>query len=280
MLDLHWIPNNTQWGVRPILFSVGSFHIPSYTFFVGLAIAVGAYIYYREARGQKTLNDQTFYVVIAALVGGALGAKLPIWVFHFSEIVRSFPDINTFLSGRTIVGGLIGGTISVMIVKKYIGMKEKKGNLFAPAIALGIAIGRLGCYLRGCCFGVTTSLPWGVDFGDGVHRHPTELYEALFALSMFFYLLYAKKRNPAPGQLFRTFMISYFSFRFFIEFIRTESIFFGGLTGFQWASLFVLLYYVLTTKKVLQFITNNLIPWIQIHLVGILPNSLVKVQKR
>ena len=140
--------------------------------------------------------------------------------------------------------GLIGGTIGVVITKKMLGMEnQKRGNLFAPAIAIGVAIGRLGCFFRGCCFGKETSLPWGINFGDGILRHPTQIYEAIFMLGMFFYLKWKSKQNTAPGSLFRILIVSYFTFRFFIEFLRVEPVAFLGLTWFQIISLGVLAYY-------------------------------------
>jgi len=253
MLDYHTLPAQ-DWGVYPVLFKISNFSMESYSFFVALAIIAGILVFYWEARKHKSANEKTFYVVIAALVGGALGSKIPVWVFHFREIIAALPDIGPILSGRTIVGGLIGGTLGVMLIKKYLHMNEKKGNLFAPAIALGIAIGRIGCFLRGCCYGIPTTLPWGVNFGDGILRHPTQIYESIFVLCLFVYLQKAKKKNPAPGQLFRFFMISYFIFRFLIEFIRVETKIFLGLSGFQWSALLVLIYYFLTSNKVKSII--------------------------
>jgi prolipoprotein diacylglyceryltransferase len=133
-------------------------------------------------------------------------------------------------------------------MKKKLKMKEKRGNLFAPAIATGVAIGRIGCFLRGCCFGKETSLPWGVNFGDGILRHPTEIYESIFMIGMFIYLRYKMTKNPKPGSLFRLLMIFYFSFRFIIEFIRVEPIAFFGLTFFQLICLLVLGYYFFIKK--------------------------------
>lgn len=244
MIDTHLVPNS-NWGVMPVLFKMGNFNVDSYTFFVILALVAGLSVFFYESRKQKSANEKTFYILLAALFGGIIGAKLPIWIIHYKEIIASFPDITPFLSGRTIVGGLIGGTIAVMLIKKWMGITEKKGNIFAPAIALGIAIGRIGCFLRGCCYGTPTSLPWGVDFGDGILRHPTQIYESLFALAMFFYLMKAKKNNPKPGILFEGFMMAYFIFRFFIEFIRVENHIFLGLTGFQLVSICVIAYYSL-----------------------------------
>jgi len=247
MLDYHLVPYG-DWGIRPALFYIGNSAIPSYSFFIILALIVGCFAYYLEARKQKSMNENTFYILIAAIVGGALGAKIPIVFIYWKEIVSSFPDLSVLLSGRTILGGLIGGMIGVLYIKKRLGIKGRKGNLFAPAIALGVAIGRIGCFLRGCCFGKPTLLPWGVDFGDGILRHPTEIYESLFMLSMFFYLMWKKDKKPKPGSLFSTLMVSYFIFRFFIEFIREEKVVFLGMTVWQIICLLGLVYFFIKEK--------------------------------
>jgi prolipoprotein diacylglyceryl transferase len=206
-------------------------------------VITGLLVYYREASRQRSVSENTFYILMAGLIGGALGAKLPILVLYWREIV-SEGGWNLVVSGRSIVGGLAGGTLSVLLLKRRLHLNERKGNLFAPAIALGMVIGRIGCFLRGCCYGTPTALPWGVNFGDGVPRHPTQIYEAVFMLGMFGFLTALKRKGPRPGALFRILMIGYFSFRFVIEFIRVEGGPFWGLTFFQWISLVVLAWYV------------------------------------
>ena len=123
----------------------------------------------------------------------------------------------------------------MILIKKKLNITEKKGNLFAPAIAIGVAIGRIGCFLAGCCYGIETNLPWGVDFGDGILRHPTQIYEAIFMLGIFFYLLY-KRTTVKAGVLFYLLMNLYFTFRFFEEFIRENPNYFG-LSLFQWIAI-------------------------------------------
>jgi prolipoprotein diacylglyceryltransferase len=163
------------------------------------------------------------------------------WIINYRLIIESFPDITPLLSGRTITGGLIGGTLAVMYVKYKLKIKDKKGNLFAPAIAIGVAIGRIGCLFKGCCYGIATSLPWGVDFGDGIPRHPTQIYEIIFFLLMFVFLM-VKRETAKPGQLFYWLMNSYFIFRFVEEFIREEPTLFLGLTIFQYISIVALIF--------------------------------------
>jgi len=240
MIDEHTIPN-MDWGIRPVLFNIGSFQIPSYSFFILLGLVMGIIVYYLEAKKHKQLSENTFYIFLGALIGGAIGAKLLMMMIYWNQLTW-----DIILTGKSIVGGLIGGTIGVLITKKILRISDqRKGNIFAPAIAIGLAIGRVGCFLRGCCYGTQTSLPWAVNFGDGILRHPTQLYESLFMFGMFFFLLWNKKNKPAPGSQFKLLMIAYFIFRFFVEFIRVEPIAFLGLTWFQIISVLCLGYLII-----------------------------------
>lgn len=243
MLDNHFYP--AHWGIRPTLFSLGNLGVPAYSFFVFLGLVVGIIIYYYEAKKKNALTEQGFLIAFGALLGGVLGAKILELIINYQYVLDNFFNLKILLYGKTIVGGLIGGVIGALVVKKIIGVKERRGNLFAPAIALGLAIGRLGCFFRGCCYGQPTNLPWGVDFGDGIMRHPTQIYEALFMFVVFVYLEVIKDRpDIKPGQLFKTLMLVYFIFRFMIEFIRTEKIIFYGLSAFQIISIGVIIYLV------------------------------------
>ncbi len=230
-----------NWGVFPYL-KIFNLTISSYTFFVVLALLVGALVFFMESRKQVSVNENTFFIAVAALLGGAFGSKVFVWLLYLPELSSSSGLTVFFASGRTIVGGFIGGMIAVFLTKKYLKINNKMGNLFAPAIALGLAVGRIGCFLRGSCYGIPTTLPWGVDFGDGIFRHPTQVYESLFALGMFFYLDYLRKKSPKPGELLKVFLIAYFIFRFFLEFIKFEPAKFLDLTIYQFTAILVLVY--------------------------------------
>lgn len=235
-------PLPPSWGIHPVLFQYDSLRIESYPFFMGLALVTGLAVFLFYAKRLKKSNEHSFAILMAALVGGTLGAKIPIWIAQYREIAASGFDINTILSGRTIVGGLVGGTLAVWWIKRRLGIKQRIGNAIAPAISAGIAVGRIGCFLRGCCYGIPTSLPWGVNFGDGIPRHPTELYESLFGIVAFIILVVLLRKKRPDGILLTGFMIAYFVFRFFLEFIRVEPRILFGLTGYQWASLVMLAY--------------------------------------
>ncbi len=182
------------------------------------------------------------------------------------------------MGGKTIVGGLVFGLISVELFKRYIGVRQSTGDLYAIPLALGIAIGRIGCFLTGLSdntYGTPTNLPWAIDFGDGIPRHPTQLYEIVFLLALI-PLLYkivilsgaevsrseasAESKDPLhdesatapprsslhrflPGDAFKFFMVAYLSFRLLSDFIKPYPRIFLGLGGIQWACLLVLLYY-------------------------------------
>lgn len=183
-------------------------------------------------------------ITIGAIVGGALGAKIPWLAMDPEGLVRG----TVWLAdGRTITFGLVGGYFGVEIAKLSLGVKQKTGDGFVVPLATSIAIGRLGCFWSGCCFGAETSLPWGVDFGDGVARHPTQLYEALFhaAAAIAFHAL--GKRGLFPRQRIKLYFLAYFAYRFVTEWLRPEPKLALGLTLYQWAALafsalFVVLY--------------------------------------
>jgi phosphatidylglycerol:prolipoprotein diacylglycerol transferase len=239
MIDEHFHPEN--WGVKPKLIQTGLISIDSYSIFIVLALIVGIAVYYYNAIKSNSINDNSFYMAISALVGGVLGAKIPIWIINFPLII-SQPSLSTIFSGRTIIGGLLGGMLSVIWIKRKLRIKTKRGNLFAPSVALGITVGRIGCFLRGCCYGVPTTLPWGVNFGDGIMRHPTQFYEAIFTFVLFVYFQFFYKKPAVPGEMFGKLMVYYFVFRFFEEFIRANQIYYLHFSYFQWLSIGVLLF--------------------------------------
>jgi len=133
------------------------------------------------------------------------------------------------------VGGLIGGFIFVELAKHHLGVGRRTGDLFAIPLCIGIAIGRIGCFSYGPedhTGGVATRLPWGVNFGDGIPRHPTQLYEVLFALTLGVFLWRRSKQPHTEGDLFRLFMVGYFSFRLICDFLKPDDArIFAGLTA-------------------------------------------------
>lgn len=233
-----------EWGVKPVLFTVGGWGVPSYSFFVLLGVAVGLLLFWRESVRQHAVSERTFTVLLGALFGGVLGSKLPMILLYWRDMVAQFPDLTLLITSRSITGGLAGGAVGVFLAKRRFGITGRRGNLFVPGIAAGVAIGRLGCFFRGCCYGTPSMLPWAVDFGDGVMRHPAQLYEMAFMALLFVVGLVAVRRWPEPpGAVFKLFMVSYFAFRFGVEFVRAEPVVWMGLTLFQVISAGMVVFY-------------------------------------
>src|SRR5687768_3185762 len=123
--------------------------------------------------------EQAMWVIVGAVFGGAGGSKLLAWVESAQHYWAAREDLAVVLGGTTIVGGLLGGWIGVELVKKYLGVRTSTGDVYVFPLVLGMCVGRVGCFLTGLAdhtCGVHTSLPWGVNFGDGP-RHPAQLSE-------------------------------------------------------------------------------------------------------
>lgn len=238
--DVHIAPSG--WGIRPVLFTVAGRPVPSYAFFVTLGLAAAVALYFYNTR-KREVGGQALYIAMAAVIGGVVGSKIPIWVANAGALVRDPGDVALWLSGRTIVGGLIGGVVAVWITKRRMGIKARLGNYLVPSLCLGILFGRIGCFLAGCCYGTASSLPWAVDFGDHVARHPTQLYEALI---MLLFLAYAQLTldDHAPGMLFVQFMVFYFAWRFLVEFVRVNPVAAVGLTYYQLVAAAIVVAYL------------------------------------
>lgn len=225
MLDEHIAPEN--FGILPYI-NVFGISISTYSIFMVLAFTA-AFVCYKLTADKidRTSSKYRSLIIIYALLGGVIGAKLPILIYNFDMLFRYPENIYLLISGKTIVGGLIGGFLAVFILKKTLRINIKTGNDIAAPAALGMGIGRLGCFFGGCCYGIEAPHFLGIDFGDGILRYPTQLFELVFDLALFAFLLYIKKtKSPAPGALFRYLLNSYFIFRFLIEFIReTEKAF-------------------------------------------------------
>lgn len=221
----------------PVLFRLGSLQINSYAFFNTLALITGTVIYIRLTSSQRKSPEYTMILMAGALAGGFIGAKTIDFILNYKTLSTNFyyyfrPDIGS----RTILGGLIGGYLGVLVVKHIYGITEKTGDPFALSAPIAMGIGRIGCLLGGCCFGKPTDKWFGI-FIAGQYRYPTQVFEMVFDFVLFAALWILRDKMRNPGDLFKLFVLSYLVFRFLIEFIRTEPIMWHGLTGYQLISL-------------------------------------------
>ena len=208
-----------------------------------------AYRYYVHLRKQTT-DSISYSNRLSIILGAALGALIGSRIMAYLENpVTDFSSIDLIylINLKTSMGGLFGGLLGVEFTKQKLNITHSSGDLFTLPIIAGIFIGRIGCFLSGTnefTYGKPTSFFAGMNLGDGVLRHPLALYELVFLILLFFVLrnLYNQQRLP-NGQLFKFFMLSYFGFRFFLEFLKPNFFYVLNLSSIQWLCITCFLYY-------------------------------------
>ena len=200
------------------------------------AVATGIWLSRRMPSPSALTSSERLGIGLGAFCGAMIGAKLP---FVVSDWDGFLSGAAWFSDGKTIICGLVGGYVGVEAAKWALGISVKTGDSFAVPVAAAIGVGRLACFVGGCCYGTPTDLPWGVVFPsvDSLPRHPTQIYEAAFHLTMAAVLWQLQRRGVFCGQLIKLYILSYLAYRFATEFIRPEAQLWYGLTGYQWACL-------------------------------------------
>jgi phosphatidylglycerol---prolipoprotein diacylglyceryl transferase len=232
----------------PVYLHFASLRVHPHLFFEALAYGVGfrLYVELRKTRGDFLDGPRRWWIVAAATTGALFGALALALLEQPVRLLTGWHQLQTFLAGKTIVGALIGGLFAVEWTKRILGITQHTGDLFALPLCLGIAIGRIGCFLTGLTdqtYGNATALPWGVDFGDRVPRHPTQLYEVVFLLGLALVLARLWWRPYLRGDVFKLFMVAYFALRLAIDFLKPDVRVWLGLSSIQWACLAMLIYY-------------------------------------
>lgn len=227
--------------MHPILFQFGPLTLYSYGLMiaVGFVVAVGLASRRARALGLPADRIQTlgFVALVSGIVGGRLAYVLLNWEFYrsnLSEILRLDHGGLVFYGGLAL--GLLGG----FLYMRRAGLPLLKTvDLMVPPLVLAHALGRIGCFLNGCCYGTFTDLPWGAAFPpELLHRHPTQLYESAVLALFFLALKILERKNPRPGTALLTYGFLYGLWRFGIEFIRGDNpSVLWGLTVFQWVSI-------------------------------------------
>ena len=206
----------------------------TYPALMGVAVTTGLLVSRRTQQPLGLGKGQRLALGLGAFCGGMLGAKLPFVLLDWDGFLSGSA---WFDSGKTLVLGLVGGYFGVEATKWAMHITVKTGDGFAVPVAAAIAVGRLACFSAGCCAGSATEVPWAVDFGDGVARHPTQLYEFAFHLSSAAVLAQLQAHAIFRGQLIKLYIISYLLYRFATEFIRPEPKLWLELSVYQWAAL-------------------------------------------
>ena len=214
--------------------------------YLAFFVAFRYYVYLRRKSTDLISSNNRLSIILGAALGALIGSRL-IGFLENPMIELSQQNLIQLLNTKTIMGGLFGGLIGVEFAKKRIRETHSSGDLFTLPIILGIFIGRIGCFLSGVnefTYGKKTASYFGMDLGDGLLRHPTSLYELVFLIILFFGLKRIKNNSTLKnGELFKWFMILYFAFRFFIEFLKPNVFYVFGLSTIQILCIICLLYY-------------------------------------
>jgi phosphatidylglycerol:prolipoprotein diacylglycerol transferase len=226
--------------VLPTLGRVGPVAIGTHDVFVGLGVLAALAVFLLEVRRRGMRDERLWVIVAGGLTGGAVFGRLGTWLEHLDLRANATLAEQWLYGNRSILSGLVGAYLGVLAAKKLTGYRARTGDLFAPAVALGMAIGRIGCLLTelpgtptGGGWGITltpqqaAAIPGGVA---GVPLHPSFAYEIAFHLAAFAALVWVRPRLRAPGESLTLYLIAYAAFRFFVEFVRGNAVVFAGLS--------------------------------------------------
>ena len=202
-------PDVLQWGIL---------HIRSYGLMLAIAFLAGTWLAVREARRRGLDEDRLVTVILVVLVSSVIGARALYVLEHVQEFRREWGSvIAVWQGGLTLYGGVVAGTLAGLLTARQLGLPMwSVADVLTPSFALGTVLGRIGCYLNGCCYGVPTAMPWGVvfppdsfaglEFGNAA-VHPSQLYLALAGLVLYCVTIVLRSRLQVPGTLFWSFLL-------------------------------------------------------------------------
>lgn len=232
----------------PQLFHIGKFFLPTYGFLVALGVLLGMWISVRNAERLGIDGDKAWNFGILLVLSGIVGSKL-LYVINEHMTLREIFSISTLQAGGVFSGGLLAAFVAAAwYVRRHHLPALGICDAFSPGLALGHAIGRIGCFAAGCCYGKETHHWWAVTFtnplaaqitGTPLNKplEPTQLFEFAVELANFLFLTWLLKRRKFEGQIFGAFMFLYGIARFFLEYLRDDpgrgSVFGGAITGTQ-----------------------------------------------
>ncbi len=224
------------------LFHIGGLTIYSYGVFLALGFVLAGLAARRWYVARYMDPEIILDFILAAVVGGIVGARLFYVIGHFSEFSGSPGKIFALnMEGLVFYGGLILGLGLTIVVAYYKKVRFWDTlDLAGVCVPLALAVGRIGCLMNGCCYGKPTGLPWGITYpaSTGIvgPRHPTQIYELILDLALFGLLWWKKDDFKRAGTAFWLFVVGYGAIRFTVEFFREHVQSFAGI-GFQAGSL-------------------------------------------
>lgn len=209
---------------------------------LSIAAAIGLGHLHGLQRGYARAHLVGFYLVITGC--GFAGARLGFGLVHWTHYQAHPWELLAWTPGLVIQGALLGGLLGAVPYVHWLGYdKWRAADDAVPFVTLGQAVGRMGCFLGGCCYGEPTSLPWGCRFpeiGDGLTpRHPTQIYEAVGLLGLFGVLYRITRGEHGDGRVAALYLALTGLLRFLVELLRADNLdsFYLGLSVYQWMSV-------------------------------------------
>jgi phosphatidylglycerol:prolipoprotein diacylglycerol transferase len=233
--------------VAPILAEIGPLTLYTHDFFTIAGLLAGIAFYYRALGRDRILDPRIVTISLTGVLGGALGAHLlTSWEAVDDVMAAGLPPTYVLTHGpRSIIGGLAGGYLAIVLSKRALGYARSTGDYYAAAIPLALAIGRVGCFLSELPLGTPTDLPWAMTVspeaaaafprcpGCNGPMHPSMLYEIGFHLAAFALIATRGPLLPVRGDTLKAYLLAYGVFRFGVEFVRGNEVQALGLTGPQ-----------------------------------------------
>lgn len=214
--------------------------LASFCYLMGYLTGLAAFVLLARRRGLATSGIMA--VAGAGLIGGLIGANLGQWV-----CARVLHDVA---AGKSVIGGLAGGYLAVVLYKRHLGIQRPTGDLFAVALTAGEAVGRWGCFFAGC-YGTVTTVPWAVS-EHGQMRHPTQIYSSAASALILAVLMGVEKTRPPENTLFYLQGTLFCVARFGIEFFRAGPVPVAGLTLAQWACAAGFVFFAIKLARLLR----------------------------
>ncbi len=250
-----------------VLFSIGSFKVYSWGFFVSLGVLTALLLAIKDNKKyEDEIIDSFWIVVISSVLGGRLLFVFGEWSYYSKH---PWEILNFSGGGMALFGAIVLGLLTFIIYFKIRRKDYKKYlDVYAPYVPLAQSIGRIGCFFNGCCYGSLTNVPWGITYLGGI-RHPAQLYESVLDFFLFLFLRHIRRKHAlhiagfklklVKGMKFIIYILSYSLIRFFLEFFRQDipaNIFGFVLPGrmfnqivYGTVALFCLIYVFIVFKK-------------------------------
>jgi phosphatidylglycerol:prolipoprotein diacylglycerol transferase len=249
--------------------TLGPFTVHAYGVLLAIAFITGLWVAGRQAKAAGLDPSRVTDMAVYVLIAGLIGAKILLVIVEWGFYARNPRELLSILqSGGVFYGGLLGALpVAWWYARKHALPAWRTADVLAPAVVIGQAIGRLGCFCAGCCYGKAADVPWAVTFRDtyasrtvgtplDIPIHPTQIYESLATLAIFFVLLRMSRSKKFDGQIALSYILLYAVARFVIEYFRGDAVR-GTVMGLFSTSQFIALLMALGTALLVPYVMKR-----------------------